>query len=87
MSSQQPKRDESAKSGASSGKSDYQMLKDQGFSGKKDFMESHGLKVWNHNDHQEAKAIMDAYRKYDEMYGQEENAGQGGQGAQNTKEK
>ena len=29
------------------------------------FMESYGLKIWNDDDVQEAKATLDGFRKYD----------------------
>ncbi|KAH8998484.1 hypothetical protein EDB92DRAFT_1941314 [Lactarius akahatsu] len=51
-------------SDASSGpKTNYAYTKPYG--GMKGFMESHGLKLWNDDDVQEAKAILDGYREMD----------------------
>ncbi|KAI9428371.1 hypothetical protein H4582DRAFT_2106873 [Lactarius indigo] len=51
-------------SDASSGpKTNYAYTKPYG--GMKGFMESNGLKLWNDDDVQEAKAILDGYREMD----------------------
>ncbi|ESZ94418.1 hypothetical protein SBOR_5211 [Sclerotinia borealis F-4128] len=49
--------------------SDYAMIRDQGFSGKKDFMESHGLRLYNDEDVQMAHQIIDMMREFDEEFG------------------
>ena len=50
-------------------KSDYQMVKDAGFDNVNHMMQSYGLKMHNHEDVQEAKAILDGFRKIDEANG------------------
>jgi len=51
---------------ASTGKSDYAMIKDAGFRNKNEFMLSYGLRMKNRDDH-EAKATLDGMRKIDEQ--------------------
>jgi hypothetical protein len=56
-------------------KSTHQILKDSNFSSKVDFMRSHGLKEWEHDDFQEANRILDGYRDIDaEGYGSDVGA-------------
>ncbi|KAF1975940.1 hypothetical protein BU23DRAFT_597292 [Bimuria novae-zelandiae CBS 107.79] len=45
-------------------KSDYQIIKD-GWGDKKNFMESHGLSIYEHDDFEEARQILDGYRRID----------------------
>ncbi|KAH9179332.1 hypothetical protein EDB89DRAFT_1901321 [Lactarius sanguifluus] len=60
----QSKASNTTDSDASSGpKTNYAYTKPYG--GMKGFMESHGLKLWNDDDVQEAKAILDGYREMD----------------------
>ncbi|KAI9465403.1 hypothetical protein BJY52DRAFT_1243748 [Lactarius psammicola] len=51
----------SASDESSGPKTNYAYTKPYG--GMKGFMESHGLKLWNDDDVQEAKAILDGYRR------------------------
>ena len=44
-------------------KTNYEYTKPYG--GMQGFMDSYGLKIWNDDDVQEAKAILDGFRKYD----------------------
>jgi len=44
-------------------KSNYQYYKD--FGGFNNFMHSHGLKTYDHNDIQEGKAIIEGFREQD----------------------
>lgn len=46
--------------------SNYAIMREQGFNGMKDFMESHGLKLWNDDDVQTAHQIIDKMREFDE---------------------
>jgi hypothetical protein len=46
-------------------KSNYQYLKEGGWEHKHEFMRSHGLKTWEHDDYQEANEILDKYRELD----------------------
>ncbi|KAI9642636.1 hypothetical protein NHQ30_009441 [Ciborinia camelliae] len=48
--------------------SDYAMMREQGFSGMKEFMESHGLKLGNDEDVQTAHQIIDKMREFDEEH-------------------
>ncbi|KAJ8067817.1 hypothetical protein OCU04_003413 [Sclerotinia nivalis] len=48
--------------------SDYAMMHEQGFDGMKDFMESHGLRLWNDEDVQAAHEIIQKMREFDEKY-------------------
>lgn len=48
--------------------SDYAIMREQGFSGMKDFMESHGLRLWDDEDVQTAHQIIDGMREYHEYY-------------------
>jgi hypothetical protein len=57
-------------SSSSGGKPDYRMIKDAGFNNMNHMMQSYGLKMHNHEDIQEAKAILDGYRKIDEAASQ-----------------
>jgi hypothetical protein len=50
-------------------KSDYRMVKDAGFDNMNRMMQSYGLKMSNHEDVLEAKAILDGFRKIDEANG------------------
>jgi len=43
--------------------SERQLLKECGFKDMNEFMLSYGLKIQNHADVQEAKAILDAFRE------------------------
>ena len=40
----------------------------------KGFMETHGLKLWNDDDVQEAKAILDGYREMDTITAEADKA-------------
>ncbi|KAN0125468.1 hypothetical protein V8E53_015438 [Lactarius tabidus] len=54
----------SSTSGESSGpKTNYAYTKPYG--GMKGFMESYGLKLWDHDDVRQAKAILDEFREMD----------------------
>ncbi|KAF2662211.1 hypothetical protein K491DRAFT_686694 [Lophiostoma macrostomum CBS 122681] len=46
-------------------KSNHQMIKEGGWENQKEFMESHGLRLWNHEDFDEARELLDAYRRVD----------------------
>ncbi|CZR60126.1 uncharacterized protein PAC_10021 [Phialocephala subalpina] len=46
-------------------KSDYSIVKEGGYGNMKNFAESHGLRLHNGEDVQEAKAILDVFREYD----------------------
>ena len=37
----------------------------ESYGGMKGFMESHGLNLWNHDDVEEAKSIIDGFRAND----------------------
>lgn len=45
--------------------SDYQLIKKGGWNHKFDFMRSHGLKTWEDEDHDQARKILDGFRKFD----------------------
>jgi hypothetical protein len=45
------------------------MIKDAGFNNMNHMMQSYGLKMSNHEDIQEARAILDGFRKIDEANG------------------
>lgn len=45
------------------------MIKDAGFNNMNQMMQSYGLKMHNHEDVEEAKAILDGFRKIDEAAG------------------
>ncbi|KAH9080429.1 hypothetical protein EDB83DRAFT_2339380, partial [Lactarius deliciosus] len=60
-------------SGASSGpKTNYELTKPYG--GMHGFMRSYGLKTWDNDDVQEAKAILDGFRKVDAAAAEEDKA-------------
>ncbi|KAJ4294577.1 hypothetical protein N0V90_008268 [Kalmusia sp. IMI 367209] len=44
-------------------KSDNQIIKEGGWTSKKDFMESYGLSVYEPGDFEEAKELLDGYRR------------------------
>ncbi|APA15855.1 hypothetical protein sscle_15g106250 [Sclerotinia sclerotiorum 1980 UF-70] len=48
--------------------STYAMMHKQGFDGMKDFMESHGLRIWNDEYAQTAHEIIEKMREFDEKY-------------------
>jgi hypothetical protein len=48
-------------------KSNNQMVREAGYDNFKDFAESYGLKMFNHEDVEEAKAILDGFRKIDQQ--------------------
>ncbi|QSZ32324.1 hypothetical protein DSL72_001898 [Monilinia vaccinii-corymbosi] len=48
--------------------SNYRIIRDQGFGGMKDFMDSHGLRVWNDEDCQTAHQIVESMKYYDEQH-------------------
>jgi len=48
-------------------KSDYQILKEGGYSGMKGMMDSYGLKLYNDDDVQEAKEILKGFRAIDQQ--------------------
>ena len=63
----------SSASDASSGpKTNYAYTKPYG--GMKGFMESYGLKLWDDDDVQEAKAILDGFREMDAAAAEMEKA-------------
>lgn len=75
-----PKQDTSSNSKGSAASesqpkdgSNNSFYKDGGWGNQKNFIESHGLKMHNDNDIQEAKAIRDAYREHDQRVWEEEN--------------
>jgi len=47
-------------------KSDNAIVREAGFKNYKQFSESYGLKMYNDEDYQESKAIIDAFRQADE---------------------
>ncbi|KAF2690723.1 hypothetical protein K458DRAFT_426174 [Lentithecium fluviatile CBS 122367] len=49
-------------------KSNYRMIKDGGWSSKKEFMECHGLSIHNHEDFDEARELLNEYRRLDAQY-------------------
>lgn len=51
------------RSSSGGGRSNYSYMKD--FGGFNKFMGSYGLKVWDHDDIQEGKVILDAFREAD----------------------
>lgn len=53
----------SASDGSSGPKTNYAYTKSYG--GMKGFMETYGLKLWNDDDVQEAKSILDGFREID----------------------
>ncbi|KAH9002677.1 hypothetical protein EDB86DRAFT_2847478 [Lactarius hatsudake] len=60
-------------SAASSGpKTNYELTKPYG--GMQGFMHSYGLKMWNDDDVQEAKAILDGFREIDAAAAEEDKA-------------
>ena len=61
-------------SGAYVRKSDYQYYKD--FGGFNNFMHSYGLKPWDHDDIQEGKRIIEAFREQDRAEWEEAQRGQ-----------
>jgi hypothetical protein len=56
----------SSSNNQSNDKSQYRLIKDAGFDNMNQFMNSYGLKMHDHGDVQEAKAILEGYRKIDE---------------------
>jgi hypothetical protein len=54
-------------SNSSDSKSQYRTIKDAGFDNMNQFMNSYGLKMYNHEDVQEAKAILEGYKRIDEV--------------------
>jgi hypothetical protein len=58
------------------GKSDNQIIHDANFDSKPDFMRAHGLKDYEPEDFQEAKAILNAYRESDACEEREGDAGE-----------
>jgi inhibitor of KinA sporulation pathway (predicted exonuclease) len=59
----------SSKAPSSDRKSDYRLIKDAGFNNMNHMMQSYGLKMSEHEDIQEARAILDGFRKIDEANG------------------
>ncbi|OJJ73669.1 hypothetical protein ASPBRDRAFT_512211 [Aspergillus brasiliensis CBS 101740] len=49
-------------------KSQFRMIKEAGFNNMHDFMISHGLKPYIHEDYGEASQILDTMRRYDQEY-------------------
>ena len=62
----------SASDVSSGPKTDYEYTKPYG--GMKGFMESYGLKLWDDDDVQEAKAILDGFREMDAAAAEMEKA-------------
>ncbi|PMD28530.1 hypothetical protein NA56DRAFT_742660 [Hyaloscypha hepaticicola] len=62
----------SSKAPSSDRKSDYRLIKDAGFNNMNHMMQSYGLKMSEHEDIQEARAILDGLRKIDEANGRNE---------------
>ena len=68
-----PNKSSASNTSASSGpKTNYAYTKPYG--GMKGFMETHGLKLWNDDDVQEAKAILDGYREMDTITAEADKA-------------
>ena len=47
------------------GKSDYALIRDGGWDNRKHFMESYDLKIWNDDDIQEGRKIIEAMHEFD----------------------
>jgi hypothetical protein len=52
-------------------KSDSAIVREAGFKSHKQFSESYGLKMYNDEDYQESKAIINAFRQADERAARE----------------
>ncbi|KAF8862108.1 hypothetical protein BDZ45DRAFT_586067 [Acephala macrosclerotiorum] len=53
-------------------KSNYSMVREGGYGSMKNFAESQGLRLYNDEDVQEAKAILDAFREHDQRAWEEQ---------------
>jgi len=68
-----------------SNKSGYQTVKDGGWDGNKNFMESYGLKMGDKGDHDEANAIKDAFREHDAKASSGSGSGSGSKASSGQK--